>query len=61
MQEGNSSDNTMPLTVIHSFLDYLKKLQNKFHKVMLFLDKASTFPLNQGQKTFGREQNEYES
>jgi transposase len=40
MQEGNSSDNTMPLTVIHSFLDYLKKLQNKFHKVMLFLDKA---------------------
>jgi transposase len=24
----------------YTFLDYLKKLQNKFHKVMLFLDKA---------------------
>jgi DDE superfamily endonuclease len=25
----------------YTFLDYLKKLQNKFHKMMLFLDKAS--------------------
>jgi len=25
----------------NTFVDYLKKLQNKFHKVMLFLDKAT--------------------
>ena len=25
----------------HTFLDYLKKLQNKFHKIILFLDRAA--------------------
>lgn len=25
----------------HTFLDYLKKLQNKFHKILLFLDRAA--------------------
>ena len=39
-EEDSYSDDMIPLIVIHSFLDYLKKLQNKFHKVILFLDRA---------------------
>ena len=38
--KNSYSDDMIPLIVIHSFLDYLKKLQNKFHKVILFLDRA---------------------
>jgi hypothetical protein len=38
----------------YAFLKYLKELQRKFRKLLLFIESSSTSQLNHDQKTFGR-------